>query len=414
MLTDPTPYDPGVVAEALSIFIVHPSALLTDHRPHGDGLAAHSFIAGLAARGHRLHVAVEDVDLERELGPHVTLHRVGRSMRSTALRRPRFALGVAPSSRACSARSASTWRTSSTPWTSASACSCHAPACHSCWDRTFPSGRRRRSACGTLAGSASAAPAGGHAHRGLRPYSSAEPRCCCSRLPPPRERLHRPGRARVRVLPYGIDVGSFEAPADAGAGEDGPILFLAGLEPWKGIDTLLDAFELVAGKFRTAAWRSRARDRWPSSCSGAWPHRRWESRIDVLGRVERADVPQLLARSSIYCLPSVREPFGISALEAMACGRPVVATDAGGLSHLVERRGRAARAARGRPRAGRRPEELLSSPELRRSMGEHNRRLVGERFVWERVVAQLEDAYREAIWLGRLPGRPLQNTVARG
>ena len=47
-------------------------------------------------------------------------------------------------------------------------------------------------------------------------------------------------------------------------------------------------------------------------------------------------------------------------------------------------------------------------------MGEHNRRLVGERYAWERVVARLEEAYREAIWLARLPGVPLQNTVARG
>ena len=49
--------------------------------------------------------------------------------------------------------------------------------------------------------------------------------------------------------------------------------------------------------------------------------------------------------------------------------------------------------------------ELLSSPDKRRAMGEHNRRVVCERYAWESVVARLEAAYREAIWLARLPGR---------
>jgi glycosyltransferase involved in cell wall biosynthesis len=228
------------------------------------------------------------------------------------------------------------------------------------------------------------------------------------------ERLHRPGHARVRRLPYGIDVSSFEAPARAGAGEDGPILFLAGLEPWKGIETLLDAFELVAGRLPDSrlaiggegSLAPLVRRRVAASPVGA--------RIDVLGRVERADVPQLLARSSVYCLPSVREPFGISALEAMACGRPVVGTDAGGLGHLVDDAGGRLVPPGDAPALAAALEELLSSPARRRAMGEHNRRVVRERYTWERVVARLEDAYREAIWLARLPGVPLQNTVARG
>ena len=45
--------------------------------------------------------------------------------------------------------------------------------------------------------------------------------------------------------------------------------------------------------------------------------------------------------------------------------------------------------------------ELLSSPDVRRAMGDHNRRVVGERYAWERVVERLEDAYREAIGLAR-------------
>ena len=402
------------MAKALSIFIVHPSALLTDHRPHGDGLAAHSFIAGLAARGHRLHVAVEDVDLQRELGPRVTLHRVGGSMRSTALRRPRFALGVGALFARLQRELGFDVAHQLNPvdvGLSLFLPRSRVPLVLGPYVPQWPPAaiglrntRRQRLGAPPVEGMRIA----------LAALQQRRATMLLLSTPAAAERLHRPGRGRVRLLPYGIDVGSFSAPADPGAGEDGPILFLAGLEPWKGIGTLLDAFELVAGKFpdrrlTIAGEGSLAplvQRRAAASAVG--------SRIDVLGHVERADVPQLLARSSIYCLPSLREPFGISALEAMACGRPVVATDAGGLGHLVSEEGGRLVPPGDAPALAAALGELLSSPDNRRAMGEHNRRVVGERYAWGRVVARLEDAYREAIWLARLPGVPLQNTVARG
>ena len=62
---------------ALRIFVAHPSSLVTDHRPHGDGLVAFGFISELAARGHELHVAAEGVDLRDPLPPNVHLHPLG-------------------------------------------------------------------------------------------------------------------------------------------------------------------------------------------------------------------------------------------------------------------------------------------------------------------------------------------------
>lgn len=41
----------------LNIFVPHCSELLTDHRPHGDGLISHALISRLAERGHELYIA---------------------------------------------------------------------------------------------------------------------------------------------------------------------------------------------------------------------------------------------------------------------------------------------------------------------------------------------------------------------
>ena len=60
----------------LTIFIAHPSPMLTDHLPHGDGLIARSFLRQLAAEGHTLHVAWALSDLHEAIPGDVHFHRI--------------------------------------------------------------------------------------------------------------------------------------------------------------------------------------------------------------------------------------------------------------------------------------------------------------------------------------------------
>ena len=55
----------------------------------------------------------------------------------------------------------------------------------------------------------------------------------------------------------------------------------------------------------------------------------------VTGRVPHDEVPRYLAAADVVCAPSLLEPFGQSILEAMACGRTVVATRVGGPPEFV-------------------------------------------------------------------------------
>jgi glycosyltransferase involved in cell wall biosynthesis len=117
--------------------------------------------------------------------------------------------------------------------------------------------------------------------------------------------------------------------AALGLAADTPVvLTLASLVPRKGVDVLLEAFALLV------ATRSTAR----LLVAGAGPERaRLEARavpgVTFLG--QRADKADLLDACDVFALASRAEGLGVAALEAMAAGRPVVATRVGGLAEAV-------------------------------------------------------------------------------
>ena len=59
----------AATSRRFTIFVAHPSELLTDHRPHGDGLVSFGFLRRLAERGHEVHVAAQQVDVRAPLPP---------------------------------------------------------------------------------------------------------------------------------------------------------------------------------------------------------------------------------------------------------------------------------------------------------------------------------------------------------
>jgi N-acetyl-alpha-D-glucosaminyl L-malate synthase BshA len=125
-------------------------------------------------------------------------------------------------------------------------------------------------------------------------------------------------------------------------------------------------------------------------------------RLGVLDRLRflgtQQDIAEIAAMADVFLLPSELESFGLSALEAMACGVPVVGSDAGGLPEVVRHaesgyllpvgdvEGMAARTI-----------EILKDDERRRAMGEAARHRVESLFDADRVVSQYEAAYARVL-----------------
>jgi len=122
-----------------------------------------------------------------------------------------------------------------------------------------------------------------------------------------------------------------------------------------------------------------------------------KSQIFLVGNAERTNVCQYMRQCTVYCLPSYGEPFGMSALEAMSCGKAVVATNVGGLAHLVPDRGGRKVPPRNAQALANALLEILCSPELQTKMGQYNRSLVEKKYSWEQVIMQLESIYYKSI-----------------
>jgi glycosyltransferase involved in cell wall biosynthesis len=126
-------------------------------------------------------------------------------------------------------------------------------------------------------------------------------------------------------------------------------------------------------------------------------------RLVFTGSVARDDVPAWVRSADVVLAVPWYEPFGITPLEAMACGRPVVATAVGGLvdtvvdgvtGDLVPPRDPAA--------LGRALAALLADEERRAAYGAAGVKRARARYRWSRVVADTDAVYQQVLASPRL------------
>ncbi|HWO93559.1 MAG TPA: glycosyltransferase [Dehalococcoidia bacterium] len=216
------------------------------------------------------------------------------------------------------------------------------------------------------------------------------------------------GRA-VHVVPYGIDLDRF-APADDDRGKStdeasAPIIgSVKALLPTKGFPYLIKAMPLILERHPNARLvligegpeRPRL-DRLIASL-------RLENHVELPGELPNSEVPDQLRCMDVYVQPSLTESFGVSALEASACGLPVVATDVEGGRDIVRHGETGLLVPPGDARAlASAILRLLDDPALAKRMGEAGRRFVRERYNWPDNAARMAAIYNETVeaWRAR-------------
>ncbi len=210
---------------------------------------------------------------------------------------------------------------------------------------------------------------------------------------------------RVAVIPNGIDVPPDNASDGRGQAPALPtaikwrILSLGRLNWKKGLERLIEAMTYVPGAELVLAGNDE--EGYRSRLEQLARRRGVADRVTFTGAVYDESKWDLFRSADVFVMPSYSENFGVAALEAMACGLPVVVTPEVGLARDIGSAG-AGLVVDGEPAIlGPALAHLLAATEERGRMGVVARAAAGQ-YSWAAIATQMEALYADIVRPGRV------------
>jgi D-inositol-3-phosphate glycosyltransferase len=227
--------------------------------------------------------------------------------------------------------------------------------------------------------------------------------------------LYKADASKLTVIPPGVDMGHFyPIPADEAKQfiglkpENRMILFVGRIEPLKGVDTLIKAMScldmsltnreqpvhlaIIGGEPDVdpndmSEEMTRLQKMCDDLCMG--------NMVLFLGKRAQDTLPYYYSAAEVLVMPSLYESFGMVALEAMACGTPVIASEVGGLGYLVQDGVTGYTIPDSDPSMlCEKLSKLLGDNELRVTMGKRAADYATE-YAWEKITSAIVKVYDE-------------------
>ncbi len=229
--------------------------------------------------------------------------------------------------------------------------------------------------------------------------------------------LYREDTSRVVVIPPGVDISRFYPIPEDEAKEfigvpchDRMLLFVGRIEPLKGLDTLIEAVGILHKEgvmdkhpFCLAVIGGDpqvSREQMTAEMSRLQSLRQSLGILDLvtfLGKRDQDTLPYYYSASEVVVVPSHYESFGLVALEAMACGTPVVASETGGLAFLIRDGETGFHVPTADPQAlADRLRLIIQDDELRAKLGKQAADYA-KAYTWDDIVEQVLDLYNSLI-----------------
>ena len=210
---------------------------------------------------------------------------------------------------------------------------------------------------------------------------------------------------KIEIVPNGIDISEFENLPPRGEfrkkwginDNQKMILYLGRIHKVKGLDLLAEAFAGLSRDLDNARLVVVGPDDgYLRALKELIKELKVEGKVLFTGPLYQKDKLQAYVDADVYVLPSVYEIFGITVLEALACGTPVVVTDRCGIADVIN--GQAGLVVPyDKEQLRHALLHTLGNDKLRREFGEKGKLLVCERFNWEKIVEQVEDLYKRVL-----------------
>jgi D-inositol-3-phosphate glycosyltransferase len=231
------------------------------------------------------------------------------------------------------------------------------------------------------------------------------------------EFLYHASSRKLTIIPPGVDTSHFypipadEARAAIGLSpENRMILYVGRIEPLKGVETLIRAMSLLRQQHLLSevphhlAIVGGDPDADPLQMNAEMARLQKLCRdlgncdtIIFLGKRGQETLPYYYSAAEMVVVPSHYESFGMVALEAMACGVPVVASQVGGLAFLVQDGETGFVVPDGEPEAlAERLGRLIQDPELRRRLGQQAAAYAQD-YAWGNITRRVISVYKSLL-----------------
>ena len=142
----------------------------------------------------------------------------------------------------------------------------------------------------------------------------------------------------IIITPFGVDIDKFKCNTPILNSEYVTIGAIKGLEKVYGLNYLIEGFSELLKEYRGSKKLKLlivgdGTER--MNLEALVKELGINSEVTFTGKIDNEKVPYYINKMDIVCLPSLSESFGVSAVEACACGRPIIATEVGGLKEIV-------------------------------------------------------------------------------
>lgn len=228
---------------------------------------------------------------------------------------------------------------------------------------------------------------------------------CCSRyMEGEVKHIFQLPHDKVAVIPNGVNVASFQKGSDKEirshyAAPDEKVIFYVGrLVKEKGVQVLLDAAPEVLARYPQTKFIIAGKGPYLGALKRQAEALGIANRVYFTGYINDYGRNSLYSWSDVAVFPSLYEPFGIVALEAMAARTPVIVSDCGGISEIVSHGVNGLKAATGNSHSlAQNILAVLKQPELGEYLKENAYSMVLDEFNWRHIARQTVAVYKEVL-----------------
>jgi glycosyltransferase involved in cell wall biosynthesis len=200
---------------------------------------------------------------------------------------------------------------------------------------------------------------------------------------------------KIWTIPLGVDANLFVPQKNVSQRDDYEILFAGYLYKLKGAEYLVKAMQIVAKEHEGVKLRIVGNGPDKPRLKKLAKALQIGEKVIFEGFVPHNEMPAYYQGCDIFCFPTLGEPFGKAVIEAMACAKPVIASNIGGPAEIIRNEETGLLVPPAQPKSlATKINELLDDEKKTKQMGANARKTVIERYSWEKISEIYHELYQ--------------------